>query len=205
HACAHAQEIPSRMTMAGDGDLDIDSLLLELEDAEAKDAQSPKVPQSAGLPFRIVSVGLEGESVLVPTTEVDGPCQGKDDDASSQGGSSSGRGVERWRDMMSTSTLPFGASSLPTLAPPCRQELQDRYLNVSAHIAAETREEGVDKWFDKTTWSRSIGSSLLTVAMSQARSTMAVKPAKDLKTFLGSSLGHHGPFPPACRDLDSGW
>lgn len=33
----------------------------------------------------------------------------------------------------------------------------------------------------------------------------AVKPAKDLKTFLGNSLGQHGPFPPPCRDLDSGW
>lgn len=33
----------------------------------------------------------------------------------------------------------------------------------------------------------------------------AVKPAKDLQTFLGNSLGHHGPFPPPCRDLDSGW
>lgn len=41
-----------------------------------------------------------------------------------------------------------------------------------AHVAAETQQEGADKWFDKTTWSRSIGTSLLTVAMSQARSTM---------------------------------
>lgn len=43
---------------------------------------------------------------------------------------------------------------------------------MSAHVAAETQQQGADKWFDKTTWSRSIGSSLLTVAMSQARSTM---------------------------------
>lgn len=47
-----------------------------------------------------------------------------------------------------------------------------RYLNMSAHVAAETQQHGADRWFDKTTWSRSIGSSLLTVAMSQARSTM---------------------------------
>lgn len=32
-----------------------------------------------------------------------------------------------WRDVMTTSTLPFGASSLPTLSPDCRQELEDRY------------------------------------------------------------------------------
>lgn len=38
-----------------------------------------------------------------------------------------------------------------------------------------------------------------------ARFHQAVKPAKDLKTFLGNSLGHHGPFPPPCRELDSGW
>lgn len=50
--------------------------------------------------------------------------------------------------------------------------LAPRYLNMSAHVAAETQQQGADNWFDKTTWSRSIGSSLLTVAMSQARSTM---------------------------------
>lgn len=33
----------------------------------------------------------------------------------------------------------------------------------------------------------------------------AVRPATDLKTFLGNSLGHHGPFPPSCGNLDSGW
>ena len=37
-----------------------------------------------------------------------------------------GDATPRRRDAISTSTLPFGASSLPTLAPPCRQELQDR-------------------------------------------------------------------------------
>ena len=47
-----------------------------------------------------------------------------------------------------------------------------RYLNMSAHVAAETQQQGADKWFDRTTWPRSIGSSLLTVAMSQARSTL---------------------------------
>lgn len=47
-----------------------------------------------------------------------------------------------------------------------------RYLSMSAQVAAETQQQGADKWFDKTTWSRSIGSSLVTVAMSQARSTM---------------------------------
>lgn len=47
HACAQAQEIPSRMAMAGDGDLDIDFLLLELEDAEAKDAQVSLVVMTA--------------------------------------------------------------------------------------------------------------------------------------------------------------
>ncbi|CAM9671413.1 unnamed protein product, partial [Laminaria digitata] len=186
------------MSMVEDGDLNIDDLLRELEDAEAKDAQSPLVPESPGLPFRIVSVGLEGESVLVPDTirkdRGDGEASSKDS-------------TRAWRDVMTTSTLPFGASSLPTLSPDCRQELEDRYLSVSAHIATETQEKGVDKWFDDTTWSRSIGSELLTVAMSQARSTMAVKPAKDLKTFLGNSLRQYGPFPfaPLPGDLDSGW
>lgn len=35
----------------------------------------------------------------------------------------------------------------------------------------------------------------------------AVKPAKDLKTFLGTSLRQNGPFPyaPPSGDLDSGW
>lgn len=32
-----------------------------------------------------------------------------------------------------------------------------------------------------------------------------VKPAKDLKLFLSGSLGQDGPFPPSCRELDSGW
>ncbi len=36
-------------------------------------------------------------------------------------------------------------------------------------------------------------------------SLQAVKPAKDLKTFLGNSLGRNGPFPPSCNGLDSGW
>lgn len=76
--------------------------------------QSPLVPESAGLPFRIVSVGLEGESVLVPASVEDAGA-GLGDDA-----------MPRRRDAISTSTLPFGASSLPTLAPSCRQELQDR-------------------------------------------------------------------------------
>lgn len=39
----------------------------------------------------------------------------------------------------------------------------------------------------------------------RARYRQAVKPAKDLKTFLGNSLGHHGPFAPSSGDLDSGW
>lgn len=77
--------------------------------------QSPLVPVSAGLPFRVVSVGLEGDSVLVPASVRD---------------AGAGRGYDatprRRRDAISTSTLPFGASSLPTLAPSCRQELQDR-------------------------------------------------------------------------------
>ncbi len=74
------------------------------------------MPAPADLPFRIVSVGLEGESVLVANSVGrDGNRQGEEAAAD-----------RRRRDAISTSTLPFGASSLPTLAPPCRQELQDR-------------------------------------------------------------------------------
>lgn len=78
--------------------------------------QSPLVPALAGLPFRIVSVGLEGESVLVPASAGDAGAAGLGDDA-----------TPRRRDAISMSTLPFGASSLPILAPSCRQELRDRY------------------------------------------------------------------------------
>lgn len=76
------------------------------------------MPESPGLPFRIVSVGLEGESILVPDTIRDDRGDGE---ASPKGS------TRTWRDVMTTSTLPFGASSLPTLSPDCRQELEDRW------------------------------------------------------------------------------
>lgn len=83
--------------------------------------QSPlQAATSAALPFRIVSSGLEGESVLVPTdVDVDvGTCSGGD-------GTVKGT-REGWQEAICTSTLPFGAHSLPQLAPCSRQELEDR-------------------------------------------------------------------------------
>ncbi|CAM9987800.1 unnamed protein product, partial [Sphacelaria rigidula] len=84
---------------------------------------------------------------------------GADDDDGGEGVTVKSRG---WQSAISTSTLPFGAYSLPQLAPSGRKELENRYLSTSAHISGETQEAGLDGWLDKTTWSRSIGSSLLT-------------------------------------------
>lgn len=75
----------------------------------------------ASLPFRIVSSGLEGESVLVPTDV------GNVDATSRGDGTAKAIGTtEGWREAISTSTLPFGAYSLPQLAPSSRRELEDR-------------------------------------------------------------------------------
>lgn len=84
------------------------------------------MPESPGLPFRLVSVGLEGESVLVRDAigKVTGDGLGDGDEEAAPKDNARTR---TWRDVISTSTLPFGASSLPTLSPDCRQELEDRY------------------------------------------------------------------------------
>lgn len=86
-------------------------------------AKSPMAPASPGFPFHIVAVGLEGESVLVPKPTGDvGDDLGEGDESTFH----DKRSDEMRRDVISTSTLPFGESSLPTLASCCRQELQDR-------------------------------------------------------------------------------
>lgn len=82
------------------------------------------MPVSAGFPFRIVSVGLEGESTLVPTGILD---------SEGDGNAGSTNELEGWRNVMRTSTLPFGAASLPRLAPPCRKELEDRCIIVLSY------------------------------------------------------------------------
>lgn len=71
---------------------------------------------SGGLPFRIVSVGLEGESALVPEPVYD-------DEQEKQGILK----TEGWKEVITTSTLPHGAASLPKGTPSSRKELEDRY------------------------------------------------------------------------------
>lgn len=75
--------------------------------------KSPLVSEALEMPFRIVSAGLEGETTFVPRRSA----LQEDGDESA--------GV-KWRDAIMSSTLPFGAASLPTLVPNCRKELEDR-------------------------------------------------------------------------------
>lgn len=82
--------------------------------------QNPLVDLSDWLPFGIVSVGLEGESALVPKPVCDDEQENQD---------TSHVKTEGWRDVISTSTLPHGSASLPNVAPSCRKELEGRYMS----------------------------------------------------------------------------
>ncbi|CAM9663810.1 unnamed protein product [Choristocarpus tenellus] len=181
--------------MSSDVGVDVDVLLQDLRRAEEQHPQSVCSSLGDPLPFRIVSSGVLGDSVLVPRE------RGADAEDKKLGNLKG----EALHDAIVTSTLPFGTDSLLKLAPSCREELKNRYLNIERHIVADREEKTAQCWFRDTTWQRGLGSSLLTVSMSGARHTMAVKPVNDFSAFVLPTLGLEGPFPNARVKHGSGW